>query len=248
MNIALVGYGKMGKAVAEMAGQKGHAVSAIIDPEARGATAGEISASALKGAEVCIDFTVPEAALGNIRQYCKLGVNAVIGTTGWYGSIADVRKEVEKSKIGLIYAGNFSVGVNAFYRMLQNAAAIMDRLPEYDVFGVEMHHSGKKDSPSGTAKSIEKILLENIKRKKVVVEEKLGRKIAPEELHFASVRGGSVPGTHEIFFDSSADTIELRHTARSRDGFALGAVRAAEWIKGKKGIYTIDDLMRGIME
>jgi len=248
MNIALVGYGKMGKAIAEIAAQRGHAISAIIDPEARGATAGEISASALKGAEACIDFTVPEAALGNIRQYCKLGVNAVIGTTGWHESIAEVKKEVEKSKIGLIYAGNFSIGVNAFYMMLQNAAAIMDRLPEYDVFGVEMHHNAKKDSPSGTAKSIEKILLENIKRKKSAVEERLGRKIAPEELHFASVRGGSVPGTHEIFFDSASDTIELRHTARDRNGFALGAVRAAEWIRGKKGLYTIDDMMREIME
>ncbi|MCX6799130.1 MAG: 4-hydroxy-tetrahydrodipicolinate reductase [Candidatus Diapherotrites archaeon] len=248
MRIALVGFGKMGKITAEAAKAAGHEIVAAIDPLAPGATAKELNKQALHGADVCIDFTAPEAVLDNIKKYCALGVNAVIATTGWYDRIGEARQAAEKSGIGLVYAGNFSIGVNAFYRIVEKAAEIMDSLPEYDVFGVEFHHNAKKDSPSGTAKSIEKILLEKIRRKKSVVEQKLDRKIAPEELHFASVRGGSVPGTHAVYFDCSADTIELKHTARSREGFALGAVKAAEWINGKKGFYGIEDMMRELVK
>ncbi len=247
MDIALVGYGRMGKVAERLAKDRGHNIAAIIDPIAEGATAKEISKGALGMADVCIDFTAPEAVIGNIKKYCPLGKNAVIATTGWRDKVGEVKRLVEKAGIGLIYASNFSLGVNAFYRVLEAAAKTMDSMPEYDVFCIEMHHKGKKDSPSGTAKGIEKILLENIRRKKKAVEERLGRKIEEDEMHFASVRGGSVPGTHAVFFDSSADTIELRHTARSREGFALGAVKAAEFVKGKKGFFSIDDLMEEVV-
>lgn len=238
----------MGKALKGIAEENNFEVVAIIDPVSGQATAKEISKESLNKAEVCIDFTTPEAALKNIEKYCKLGKNAVVATTGWYDRLEDVKKAVEKGGIGLIYAGNFSIGVNAFYRIVEKAAEIFNSIPEYDIFGLEMHHKGKKDSPSGTAKNIEKMLLEKIERKRKAVEEKLDRQILEEEMHFASVRGGSVPGTHAVFFDSPADTIELKHTARNREGFALGALKAAEFIKGKKGLFTIDDLMKEMIK
>ena len=132
-------------------------------------------------------------------------------------------------------------------RVIVDGAKIIDKIADYDVFGYELHHNRKKDSPSGTAKSIEKILLDNIKRKKKILEDKLDRKINADELHFASIRGGDIPGTHVVGFDSVADTIELKHTARSREGFALGAIMAAQWLKGKKGFFTIDDMMNEII-
>jgi 4-hydroxy-tetrahydrodipicolinate reductase len=246
MRISLVGFGRMGNILKDLAGEQGIAVVSTIDPVAEQATHTEISKESVADADVCIDFTAPDKALGNIEKYCSLGKNAVIGTTGWYDSVEQVKKQVEEAGIGLIYASNFSVGVNAFYRIVGSAAKTMNALKEYDVLGLEMHHNLKKDSPSGTAKSLEKILLNGIDRKSKVVEEKLGRKIDESELHFASVRGGNIPGTHSIMFDSEADTIELKHTARSRKGFALGTLKAAEFVNGKKGFFTIDDLMNEI--
>ena len=168
-----------------------------------------------------------------VRKISKFGKSIVVGTTGWHDKLGEAREIVKNSKIGLIYASNFSVGVNVFFSIIENAAKMMNNLDDYDVFGYELHHNKKLDSPSGTAKSIEKILVSNIKRKK--------------EVPFASVRAGSIPGTHVVGFDSSADTIELKHTARNREGFAAGAIMAAEWINGKKGFYDIGDMMDEIM-
>ena len=159
----------------------------------------------------------------------------------------DVKKIVERAGTGLIWSGNFSIGVNVYFKIIENAAKIINNISDYDVFVHEFHHKNKADSPSGTAVMIGNILTDNIDRKKRVVTEELKRKIEPDELHISSTRGGSVPGTHIVGFDSAADTIELKHTARSRQGFAVGAVMAAEWINGKKGFYDINDLMKEII-
>lgn len=245
MKIALVGYGKMGKEVERVARLRGHAICAIVDISQSAATHKEIdgSGSCLKDADVVIDFTMPAAVIQNIRKVAAAKKNMVIGTTGWYDSITDAKQLVGAAGTGFIYSSNFSVGVNVFYKIVEAAARLINKVPDYDVFGYELHHNQKLDSPSGTAKSIAEILLKNISRKKQAQYEKLDRRINPDEVHFASVRAGWIPGTHVVGFDSEADTIELKHTARSRAGFALGAVMAAEWVKGKKGFFTMNDFI-----
>jgi len=238
----------MGRIVEESALKKGHTIKAIIDPTAEGATHKEINSDSLNGVDVAIEFSVPEIAIRNIELVAKEGVNLVMATTGWYGQIEKVRKIVKNSGIGFIYASNFSIGVNIFYGIVEAAARRINLIDSYDVFGYELHHNRKQDSPSGTAKSIGEILLSSIDRKKKIVEDKLDRKIKDNEIHFASVRGGDIPGTHVVGFDSTADTIELKHTARNRDGFALGSVLAGEWLNGKKGFFEIQDFMNDFMK
>jgi len=244
MNIAIIGYGKMGHIVEQIAIKKGLNIRAIIDPIAEGATHKEINEESLKDVDVCIEFSLPEVAVENVKQIAALKKNLVLATTGWYDKVEEVKKIVEEAGIGFIYASNFSIGVNAFCKVLEKAAQVFNNIEDYDVLAYELHHNRKKDSPSGTAKTLGEVLINNIERKKKLVYEMLDRKIEADELHFASVRGGDVPGTHVIAFDSPADTIELKHTARSREGFALGAVMAAEWLKDKQGFFTIDDMMK----
>ena len=243
MKIAIIGFGRMGKEAASVAKARGHEVVTI--DKFGDADFSSVSTLSLNGVDVAIDFSSPESAIENASLCNKHSVNLVMGTTGWYSEMEKMKKSVKG--IGFIWSGNFSIGVNAFFRMLRNAAGIMDKLKEYDVAIVEHHHAGKGDSPSGTAKMLSDIILEKVKRKKRAITERLDRKIAPEEIHVSSVRIGSVPGTHAVIFDSPVDTIELVHTARGRSGFASGAVMAAEWINGKKGFYTINDLMDGII-
>ena len=233
MNIAIVGYGRMGHEIEKIAINRGHNVQSIVDPNDVGATHKEINKESMEKVDVCIDFTRPDAVIDNVRQISGFGKNIVVGTTGWHDKLDEAKAIVRKSDIGLIHASNFSIGVNVFFRIVENAAKIMNNINDYDVFGYELHHSKKLDSPSGTAKSIEKILVSNIKRKK--------------EIPFSSVRAGSIPGTHVVGFDSSADTIKLKHTARNREGFALGAIMAAEWIQNKRGFYNIDDMMKELI-
>ncbi len=242
-NIALIGYGKMGQMVHRFAAAKGHTITAVVDPIAGGDCHKEITAEVLSGADVCIDFTSPQTAVANIRQLAALGKNMVIGTTGWYNQMDEVKRIVQERRVGLIWSGNFSIGVNCLFRIVGSAARIFNNLPDYDVLGHEFHHKGKADSPSGTAVMLGKILLDNLDRKERLVTDKLDRKIEPDEIQFSSTRGGAIPGTHLVMFDSPADTIEIKHTARGREGFAAGAVMAAEFIQGKTGFYTIDDLM-----
>lgn len=246
MKIALVGYGKMGKEVERVAKLRGHSVCATIDTASPGASHKEISADCIKDADVVIDFTMPSSVLQNIRKVTAAKKNMVIGTTGWYDSITEAKQLVGAAGTGFIYSSNFSMGVNIFYRIVEAAARLVNKVSDYDVFGYELHHNQKLDSPSGTAKSIADILVKNISRKKQVQYEKLDRKINPDELHFASIRSGWIPGTHVVGFDSEADTIELKHTARSRAGFALGAVMAAEWVKSKKGFFTMNDFVNDL--
>jgi 4-hydroxy-tetrahydrodipicolinate reductase len=244
--LALIGYGKMGKIIETLAVGKGHAITAIIDPDCEGCFK-EINQEVLSGAEVCIDFTHPQVVVNNIQQIAALGKNMVIGTTGWYDQLDTVKQVVEANQVGLIWSGNFSIGVNALFKIVEYAAKVFNNLPDYDVLGHEFHHQNKADSPSGTANMLGKILLDNIERKQKLVYEMLDRKIEPDELHFSSSRGGAIPGTHLVMFDSAVDTIEIKHTARGREGFATGAIMAVEFIKEKTGFYNINDLMNDLI-
>lgn len=239
MKIAIVGYGRMGHEIEAAAKARGHNI-VTIDSVVK-ADFSEVNEKSLKGVDVAIDFTVPDAALENAKIYSKLKINTVMGTTGWYNQMSTMKSNVKN--IGFIWSGNFSIGVNMFFRIIDAASKIANKVDSYDVLGYELHHRGKADSPSGTAKMLADIILKNVKRKKRLAVDKLDRKIAEDELHFASIRGGSIPGTHTVILDSNADTIELTHTARGRSGFATGAVMAAEWLKGKKGFYNVDDFM-----
>jgi 4-hydroxy-tetrahydrodipicolinate reductase len=246
MKIAIIGYGAMGHLIEEVAKERGIEVVSIIDPKAEGATHKEVNEESVKDADVCIDFTIPQVAVENIKKISSAGKNIVMATTGWYDQMDDVKKIVNESGTGFIWSGNFSIGVNMFFKMVKEAAKVADKVEDYDIMAYELHHNRKADSPSGTANMIGKVLLDNIDRKKKLVFDKLDRKIEEDELHVASVRGGDIPGTHTVLFDSTADTIELKHTARSRRGFAIGAVMAAEFINGKKGWFEIDDLMNNL--
>ena len=218
-----------------------------LDPKNKEATHKKVDAKALKGIDVAIDFTHPSCALDNIEIVTEAGVNLVMGTTGWYDEMDRVRSIITDNNVGFFWASNFSIGVNMFFRMVQDAAAIVDKVKEYDVAGYEFHHNQKADSPSGTATSIAEILKKQVGRKKTIEYGQVDRQIKPSELHFSSLRIGSDPGTHGVLFDSPADTIEIKHTARSRDGFALGAVLAAEFLVGQKGFFEIENLMDSIV-
>ncbi len=247
MNIAIIGYGKMGKIIEQIALERKHIITAIIDTLDSNATHKEISAGSLEGADVCIDFSNPNTAIENITKVSALKKNIVVGTTNWYNSLEEARKIISLNQTGLIYASNFSVGVNIFFRIVDFASKQFNKIAEYDAYVFELHHNKKLDSPSGTANSIAQIMLKNLDRKQKIAAENLDRKINPDELHVAAIRAGSIPGTHIAGFDSEADNIELKHEARTRKGFALGAVMAAEWLVNRKGFYTIDDLMNDVL-
>ncbi|HUB92542.1 MAG TPA: 4-hydroxy-tetrahydrodipicolinate reductase [Candidatus Saccharimonadales bacterium] len=248
MKIAIIGYGKMGREIARKAESQGIGVASVIDPTEPGAQYKAIDSQSLKGADVAVDFSSPRSAIQNIRKVSSLGKNIVVGTTGWYDREEEARKMIGKAGTGLIYGPNFSIGVNLFFKIVRNASSLIDKAPMYDVFVSEWHHNQKEDSPSGTAKMLGEIITREVRRKKKVVSGSPSRKLLPEELDIASIRSGSMPGLHTVGFDSESDTIELTHTARSREGFATGALLAAKWINGKKGFYTMEDLMSAILE
>lgn len=247
MNIALIGYGQMGKKVEEVALLRGHTITTKIDPIQAGADYIRIEKKYIDSADVCIEFSNPKSVIENIEKISTAGKNMVVGTTGWYDKLDHVWMIYSDSKSGLIYSPNFSIGMNVFLKIIEFSAKLFNNFPDYDISGLEIHHNKKMDSPSGTALYLSKILIENIERKTRPVYETVERKILPEELHFSSLRCGSFPGTHKVIFDSMADTIELTHAVRNRDGFAFGAVLAAEWIQRKKGIYTFDNLINDLI-
>ncbi|MEW6510810.1 MAG: 4-hydroxy-tetrahydrodipicolinate reductase [Bacteroidota bacterium] len=242
MNIALIGYGKMGKEVERVAKEKGLTVAKVFDLHNNTGGLG-LTKEALKGIDVCIDFTVPGAVIANIEAAAECGKNIVVGTTGWYDRLEHVKKLVKESHIGLLYASNFSLGVNLFMNIVSHAAHLFDKYPEYDVAVTEVHHRGKADSPSGTALSLGASILQGMKRKSEIFSDTSKGKIKHHQLHVTSSRLGHVTGRHAVMFDSDADCIEMTHTAKNRTGFALGAVVAAEWLKGKKGMYTMRDVI-----
>ncbi len=247
MRIGIIGYGKMGKEIEKAAKRKGFEVTSTIDPNNEEAKFAHINEESLKDVDVCIDFTHPSVLIKNMELYCKLKKNVVIGTTGWYDQMDEVREMVEKAGIGCIWSGNFSIGVNMYFKIIEEAAKIVNKIHEYDIMGVEYHHNKKADSPSGTMKMIGDIIVNNVYRKEKAVYEMLDRPIRNEEVHLASVRGGSIPGVHEIVIDSPADTITITHTARTREGFATGAIMAAEFVYQKEGFFSINDLMKNIV-
>lgn len=250
MKIALVGYGKMGKMIEAVAMERGHSIVARVDPFSKEADAVSVAACpALEAADVAIEFTKPDTALSNIKALAVRKIPVVVGTTGWHASLDEAAASVAESGSALIWSTNFSLGVNLFYKIVECAARVMDPFAEYDVGGWEAHHNKKADSPSGTAKTLVERVLSQMSRKTEVVWDMLEhRPPAQHELHYASLRVGAVPGTHSLFFDSTADTIELTHTARSREGFARGAVRAAEWLPGKAGVFTMEDLLGDMLK
>ncbi len=242
LKIALIGYGQMGKILERLAPKNGCEVVAIIDPHHPDYPS-EITPETLKDASVCIEFTQPGAVLDNIKAIAACGRNMVIGTTGWKLDEA----KLDQNQIGMVHGSNFSVGMNAMYMIVEAAAKIMNALPEYDPYGYELHHRLKKDSPSGTAKTLAQILLNRIDRKNRCEFDKLDREIEVDELHFSSTRAGSIPGEHVIGFDSPADSVRIVHTARNREGFAMGALRAAKWIDGVTGIYDFREIFRELV-
>lgn len=253
MLVALVGYGRMGHEVEAALATRGHEVGAIVDPLVDDAPSGSpktgkaLSPELLEGCDAAIEFSLPDAVVANARIYATSGVAAVIGTTGWLDSLETVATLFSESETGAVYGSNFSVGAHLFFRLGEIATRLAADLEEYDLLIHEMHHSGKKDSPSGTALSLAKRVLAASRRKTTIETGRLDRAPEPHELHVSSTRGGSVPGTHTLYLDSAADTVEVRHTARNRSGFALGAVRAAEWIVGRHGLFEVDDFIADLL-
>ncbi len=248
MKIGIAGYGRMGRLIHRMALSAGHEVPLIVDPASKApeVIAAEFSAK-LKPVDVIIDFTLPGTVLSNVKRYGELKTAAVIGTTGWYTAMDKVAEVAKENGIGIIWSGNFSLGVNLFFHLAKAAGKIMNRFNDYDVAIHEMHHRFKADSPSGTAEMLGHIMLNSIDRKKRLLEGDLNRPPTEDELHISSTRCGAIPGTHRVIFDSENDSIAIEHLARNREGFAEGAVKAAEWIYGRSGLYNIDDMMENII-
>ncbi len=241
MKIALVGTGRMGQAVEALARERGHDVVARFN--ARHPLAAARGIAALHGADVAIDFSLPTLALDHVNLYCRWNQPAVIGTTGWYDALDRVRAWMAQSEAAVLYAPNFSLGVALVLRALRALGPMLDRLPEYDVAVHETHHTGKVDSPSGTALLLAKALLDDLARKTRLETETQHQPIDPDALHVTSSRFGSVFGEHTVYLDSPFDQITLAHQAKNRQGFAFGAVKAAEWLPGRKGLFTLDDLL-----
>lgn len=247
MNVALIGYGKMGKEVESLAPAQGVQVVARFDIENNRNGSG-LTSESLKDVQVCIDFSVPAEVLTNIQRVADCRKNLVVGTTGWYDKLEQAKRIVQENGVGLVYAANFSIGVNLFLKLIEDAAKKFSRFQEYDVSVQEIHHKDKLDSPSGTALEIGRTLLRVFPRKKELLTKNAEGKIKPEQLHLSSTRAGSFTGVHTVLFDSPADTIELKHTAKSRAGFALGALLAARWINGKRGFYSIEDVLKDVVQ
>ena len=226
-NLAIVGYGKMGRLIEQLAPQYGFAAALKLD-EFNNANFEGLTPENFRGIDAAIDFSIPAAVPRNVEGIAALGVNMVLGTTGWLEYAGAVQAAVEKYGVGLVWSPNYSVGVNAFFRLVAEAARLLSTQPEYGAWAWEIHHSTKKDAPSGTLLK----LVDEMKRSGY------GRPI-----DVSSNRAGAHPGTHEIGFDSSADTIVLRHTARSREGFARGALKAAQWVVGKKGFHEFGEIV-----
>jgi 4-hydroxy-tetrahydrodipicolinate reductase len=237
MKIALIGYGKMGKEIEQIALERRHTISLIIDIN----NLNEFTAENLKKADVAIEFSKPETAVGNIRTCFAAGIPIVSGTTGWLEHFDDIKNECTSGGKTLFYASNYSLGVNIFFKVNQFLGKVMNNFPQYEVEVEEIHHVTKLDAPSGTAISLANDLLKAIERKK---RWQLNGQDNAEALKITAIRRDTVPGTHTIKYDSSVDYIEMIHSAKSRKGLALGAIIAAEFIAGKKGYFSMDDLLR----
>src|SRR5438552_17846559 len=231
MKIALIGYGAMGQLVGRLALEQGHDIALTLDVEDADRSIADI-AKALRGCDVAIDFSIADTVPKNVEACALAGVPIVVGTTGWLAHLPEVQRAVTAHDGALIYGANFSVGVQVFYRIAARAAELFRDLESYDGFIEEAHHTRKRDAPSGTAVQLHKI-----------VAKELGH-----EVPVAWTRAGYVPGTHRICFDSAADQISISHVARSREGFAAGALVAAKWIVDRKGVFEFSEVFDDILE
>ena len=245
MNVVLTGFGKMGKEIYSVLENRGHNVIGVIDPFSldKRVTNKTIEASCFENADVVIDFSSPENAVENIKKYMDFSIPAIIGTTGWLDGLDCVKAYGEGKDLRIMYSGNYSIGVALFLKLCRKAGELYGKVAGYDASIYEIHHTEKKDSPSGTALMVASALMETMEGKKKILLGNSEGKIEKDSLQISSMRVGKTPGVHSVIIDSDADTITLTHTARSRSGFALGAVMAAEWIKDttKRGILTLDD-------
>lgn len=236
MKIALIGYGKMGKAIEAIAVSRGHEIIHRIDISSQHL----LEKEHLQQADVAIEFTGPETAYHNIQKCFEANVPLVCGSTGWLEKLPDVKALCLEKHQAFLYASNFSIGVNIFFELNRRLAELMAGQPQYDVWMEEIHHTQKKDAPSGTAITLAEQVLEKIDRKKQWVNNEAAQ---PAELSIVSKRIDPAAGTHIINYTSPIDDITITHTAHSREGFATGAVVAAEWIKGKKGVFSMKDVL-----
>jgi 4-hydroxy-tetrahydrodipicolinate reductase len=225
-SIAIIGDGKMGEAIRQLATEKGWSVAAVIG-ERESAHGGGITAGSLGKADVAVEFTQPDAAVANVVASLRAGVPVVVGTTGWYDSLSEVTSVAKETGTGLLWSPNFSLGVNVMIELARYAGTLMRPLEGFDAHIVETHHSRKKDAPSGTAIAIGKAASDALDR----------------PIPTTSVRTGSVPGTHELVFDGAFEQLTLTHLARDRRVFAEGALQAASWLIGKKGVFTMRDVL-----
>jgi len=246
MNVALLGYGRMGHAVEAAATARGHEVHVKLDVDDNADGAG-IDAARFAAVDVAVDFTQPSAVLDNVEATMRVGVPLVIGTTGWDDRAGEVRSIVEEHDGALVHAANFSIGANLFLRIIERAAALFDRFDDYDPYVFEHHHRNKIDAPSGTALRLAQAVIDGIDRKTHVQGGNPDGAIEPDGLHVASLRAGKAFGEHRVGFDGETDVIELVHLARGRDGFAHGAVLAAEWIAGRRGFFSFDQVLDNIL-
>ncbi len=242
MKIALLGYGKMGQMIEKFATQRGHSIVLKIGT----GEVFELEKSMLKDADMAIDFSAPDAVLKHIDVCLSANVPVVVGTTGWYSQLQEVKDKCLQSNNSLLYGSNFSVGVNLFFAANKYLAKLMNNYPVYDVQIEEIHHTQKLDSPSGTAITLAENILEQIPRKTEWVNQ-LGddlplKVIQQDQLLIESHRIDEVPGTHTVVYSSEVDEITFQHTAHNRAGFALGAVVAAEWLENKQGFYSVEDV------
>ena len=230
MRIALVGYGKMGKIIDEIAQNRGHEVVARLKETP--------TADNLNNPDVVIEFSNPEAAYQNIKNCLGLGIPVICGTTGWLDKKDEIETYAVEKNTAFLYGSNFSLGVNLFFALNERLAKMMSPFPEYDVQLEEIHHIHKLDAPSGTAITLAEGVIENSGFEAWKLEETKGK-----ELGIFAIRENEVPGTHSVYYRSEVDEIEIKHTAFNRNGFALGAVVASEWINGKKGVFTMNDVL-----
>lgn len=222
MKIALIGYGKMGKIVEEIALHMGHVVVCKI-------TSTSQEWHKLEQSDIAIDFSTPESVVDHVTQCALYHKNVVIGTTGWLSALEDVQRVGREAHIGILYAPNFSLGVHLFLKLLQTSGHLFNPFPEYQAAGIEIHHTKKKDAPSGTALAMRDFLKEGMHRQ--------------EELPLTSVRLGTITGKHTLLFDSPFDTISISHEAKNKEGYAIGSIKAAEWLMKKEGFYTLADMI-----
>jgi 4-hydroxy-tetrahydrodipicolinate reductase len=227
MNLAIIGYGKMGRLIEQLAPEYGFETKLRLDIDNNANFEG-MTEENFRGIDAAVEFSTPATAPANIERLARLGVNVAVGTTGWFDQIDRLRPVVDRSGSAVVWSPNFSVGVNIFSQLVADAARLLARQPEYGAWAWEIHHSAKKDAPSGTL---------------LALVETMRQAGYTRGIDASAGRAGAHPGTHEIGFDSAADTITIRHTARSREGFARGALRAARWVAGKKGFFDFRQIV-----